>query len=231
MLVALLSLLAIPAAAEQDLAAELMRLTNELRQRYSLPLLKPHRSLTQAAVSHSLEMLEMGYFSHRSPVVGTPLDRVRLAGGFDLAVAENIYRCQGFPGQQVSRRALESLLRSPNHRRHLLNPRFNRVGVGVVGDGSSYLVTQLFSYQSVDVVNVTSRPEGPGFLVDLTGEVVDGARQGAIFFGQRSVARWKADAEGRFRATFTVPGPGLVGVGQTSSPGNYSIDAEVTVGG
>jgi uncharacterized protein YkwD len=84
-------------------------------------------------------MIENEYFSHNSPVYGSPFDMLKKKGikyglaGENLAGAETVK--EGFKG----------LMDSPEHRKNILNPSYDEVGIGVV-EGGSYglMIVQLF---------------------------------------------------------------------------------------
>lgn len=234
MMFVLLSSLGMPYAQpsnginDTQTADEIVRLTNQARAQAQLPPLVVMDSLVEAAENHSSEMLSLGYFSHRSPASGQerPLDRIRSAGGIDLSVAENIYQCKGLTPEQVAESAIRGLMRSLSHRKNILSRKYNRIGVGVFSDGRTYLVTQVFSYQAVALEGLKARRNGSGFEVGMACRVVDGARDGAVFFDGRAVGRWAAAGDGRFQVSFETTGEGLVQVGQTTAPNRYVIEAE-----
>lgn len=96
------------------------------------PPLTPDPRLTRAARRHAADMVERGYFAHTSPGGASPLDRLRRAGyatrppfryGEVLATGT---RHGATPAALV-----RAWLRSPPHRRILLDPRLRELGVGV----------------------------------------------------------------------------------------------------
>lgn len=89
---------------------------------------------------HSKDMFERGYFSHYSPEGKDVGDRLTEAGidytvaGENLALAPDVNR------------AHTGLMNSPGHKRNILDPAFNKVGIGII-DGGIYgeMFTQVFT--------------------------------------------------------------------------------------
>ncbi len=103
-------------------------LHNETRADYGLEPLCINPVLTRAARSHSREMVEKDYFSHRSDDgegVGARLRRF----GYDWSVCgENLAGGHGNPGEPDS--VFELWTNSTHHRANILDRRFRQVGVG-----------------------------------------------------------------------------------------------------
>ena len=120
-----LSELQVDAAAETRLLA----LVNAARARESLPPLVMDPALRAVARAHSAEMFRLNYFSHRSPVTGSPADRIRQheipyrVAGENLAFA---------PTVEV---AHVGLMNSPEHRHNILAAEYGKIGIGVVSGG------------------------------------------------------------------------------------------------
>jgi uncharacterized protein YkwD/uncharacterized membrane protein required for colicin V production len=114
----------------------MLALVNAERSKEGLRPLAMDAQLRTAARGHSAEMFRLGYFSHTSPVSGTPADRVRrLAVPFTIT-GENIAYA---PALEL---AHAGLMASPHHRRNILDPTYTRVGIGVVSAG---LAGRMFS--------------------------------------------------------------------------------------
>ncbi len=98
--------------------------TNQVRRERGLrPLLVDPR-LCRAARSHSQDMVERKFLSHKSPVPGktTVGDRAQLAG--TSGGGENIY--SGSSGEA----AMKGWMKSEGHRNNILNQGYLRIGVG-----------------------------------------------------------------------------------------------------
>jgi uncharacterized protein YkwD len=126
---------------EADPAAErqLLDYVNEERtQRGRAPLVWDER-LVPVARAHSEEMFRLKYFSHESPVAGSPFDRLKTGGVTYSRAGENLAYAQSVA---VAHRAL---MDSAGHRENILRPEFTRIGIGVINAGPyGRMVTQLF---------------------------------------------------------------------------------------
>jgi uncharacterized protein YkwD/uncharacterized membrane protein required for colicin V production len=129
-----------PLNAVEANESEIMDLVNQERLERGLNPLEFDPSLVPVARSHSQEMLEMGYFSHVSPNTGTLGDRLNAAGVQYLSAGENLAYA---PTVGVAHRGL---MQSDGHRENILDPSWERMGVGVLSapDGT-IMVTQLFA--------------------------------------------------------------------------------------
>jgi len=120
---------------------ELLRLINEERRQTGLAPLRENKRLVELARSHSLDMQRHGFVGHRSPSTGTLSDRLRKAGVHADVSLENIARNDTVAG------AHRGLMRSPGHRRNILDPRVREIGIGVVVAGDT-LSPQIYVTQN-----------------------------------------------------------------------------------
>ena len=108
-------------------------LLNEERRMRDLPPLRQNALLAQAALAHSQDMVQRGFFEHDTPDGVTPQDRILRTGyvtGRGKATGENLAWGEGFrasPGEIV-----EGWMRSPGHKRNILRPSFQEIGFGIV---------------------------------------------------------------------------------------------------
>jgi uncharacterized protein YkwD len=122
-----------------DLEAQMLELVNRERIAAGLRPLAPDPELTQVARRHSADMFARGYFAHVTPEGRDPFDRMREAGVRLLAAGENLALA---PTLQI---AHTGLMNSPGHRANILNPRFGRVGIGIMDGGiHGLMVSQEF---------------------------------------------------------------------------------------
>jgi uncharacterized protein YkwD len=91
-----------------------------------------------AARNHSRDMATRGYFDHVSPDGDDFSDRLARAGFEWSAIGENIAR-----GQESPAEVTQGWMESPGHCTNILEPRFDFIGVGYVGDGRYW--TQTFA--------------------------------------------------------------------------------------
>jgi uncharacterized protein YkwD/uncharacterized membrane protein required for colicin V production len=104
----------------------MLELVNLERGRLGLPALVFDTALREVARAHSREMFERGYFSHTSPITGSPADRIRRAGIMPRVLGENLAFA---PNVRI---AHDGLMNSPGHRENILRPTYGRVGIGVI---------------------------------------------------------------------------------------------------
>jgi uncharacterized protein YkwD len=121
---------------EQDMIA----LVNKERLAVGLPALRVDQSIIPVARAKSLDMFVNNYFSHTDLEGRTIADRMTTANvAFDV-VGENLAYA---PDTQT---AHTGLMNSPGHRANILEPRFGRIGIGII-DGGIYgkMYTQVFA--------------------------------------------------------------------------------------
>jgi uncharacterized protein YkwD len=104
---------------------------NVARVQAGLRPLQMNSELTAAAQKHSLEMTEVGYFSHDSADGGSMADRVRASypAGRRWTVGETLLRWSPGVG---SRLAVQRWMASPEHRAIILTPAWKDVGCAFV---------------------------------------------------------------------------------------------------
>jgi uncharacterized protein YkwD len=119
----------------------LFDLINKTRVKAGLLRLKASTRLTRVARSHSKDMLKNHFFGHRSPTRGSLTHRLSYQG------LRNLYALENLAISTSVRRAHDSLLASPSHRRVMLDPRLTRLGVGITREvGSGLLhITECFA--------------------------------------------------------------------------------------
>ncbi|RMG47887.1 MAG: CAP domain-containing protein [Acidobacteria bacterium] len=126
-------------ALERAVARE----ANTVRSARGLEPLQPDAALGEAARRHAEAMAAAGRVTHRLPGGPALAERVRRVGVRFRRLAENLAAVGD--SDDAPARVLAGWLRSPGHRRNLLDRRFTRTGVGVAaGEDGSLYVTQLF---------------------------------------------------------------------------------------
>jgi uncharacterized protein YkwD len=84
-------------------------------------------------------MLKKGYFSHISLNYKTPFDRIKEAGINYKTAGENLAFAQSV------KIAHTGLMNSPGHKANILNPKFGKIGIGILDAGiHGIMVTQNF---------------------------------------------------------------------------------------
>jgi uncharacterized protein YkwD len=121
------------ARAEEQLERSLLGEINELRARHGLRPLRFSIRLTAAADSHSQAMVARGFFAHASTDGTSFWKRVRRwygARGYSYwAVGENLLWASPSVGPEE---ALAMWLASPPHKKVLLTPKWEEIGLSAV---------------------------------------------------------------------------------------------------
>ena len=132
-----------PAAAAATTSTQLLRAMNETRAEHGIGPLRADRTLRRAAQAHSADMVRTEVFGHYGFV-----QRMQRFGVRGPHVGENL--AWGVGASTEAQAILQSWLGSPSHRANLLNPRFQRVGLGFAtgsfnGHTGAMLVTANFA--------------------------------------------------------------------------------------
>lgn len=110
---------------------EMLTEVNRQREANGLALLRMDIKLRKVARDHSEDMLQRGYFSHYTPDGLSPFDRMNAAS------IEYTYAGENLALAPSPRLAMQGLMNSPGHRANILNPNFNKIGIGAI-DGGIY---------------------------------------------------------------------------------------------
>ncbi len=130
---------ATPNAQPGNAAQEMLGYINQARAEKGLSPLALDNALCQGAYLKSKDMAVNNYFSHNSPTYGSPFDMMKKQGIKYRCAAENI-------AKNFSVRAShEAFMNSSGHRANILNPDFNKVGLGFYWEGNYLYVTQWFT--------------------------------------------------------------------------------------
>jgi uncharacterized protein YkwD len=124
---------------DPEAEAVLLNLANRARAEAGVAPLRVDPGLTQAARAHSAVMANARHIGHQLEDEPTLLERLASATQLTLErEGENVALDQDAQG------AADGLMHSPPHRKNLLDPSFNVVGIGVVQQGQYLWVTQDF---------------------------------------------------------------------------------------
>lgn len=129
-----------------DEEARFVDLVNSERASRGLSVLRLDPLLVQISRAHSKEMCDLNYFDHVSPTPGmrTALNRLLVALKRRPSwayVGENLFYCSIVDVN----RGHTCLMESHSHRENILNPKFEKIGVGVYSDArGQFWVTQMF---------------------------------------------------------------------------------------
>jgi uncharacterized protein YkwD len=108
-------------------------LINQRRASRGMRRLRLNARLSKAAVWHSHDMVHRHYFAHISKNGNDIVARLRksryIKRGFSWMVGENL--AWGSGSRATPLEIVAGWMKSPAHRRNMLNPRFREMGVGV----------------------------------------------------------------------------------------------------
>jgi len=132
----------IPAQSEfRFLEQDIINLVNQERTKQGIPKLTEDWQLSRVARIKSQDMIDNNYFSHTSPIYGSPFQMLNSFGIRYTAAGENIAY-----GQKTAQQVMNTWMASSGHRANILNRNYNKIGVGVARDpnnGQLYF-TQIF---------------------------------------------------------------------------------------
>lgn len=164
-----------PPRLESGFAARLVErhvyeMTNAQRESAGLGTLVRVQEIDSIAMGHSADMASRGYFAHESPQGAGPSLRAELAGYecrkdfgayYTEGLAENIFHTHTYSSyltagapltydwlegeEELAGQMVGGWMDSPGHRRNILDPQFDRIGIGVyITDDEQVLATQNF---------------------------------------------------------------------------------------
>ncbi|HEY2861214.1 MAG TPA: CAP domain-containing protein [Terracidiphilus sp.] len=141
-----------PMGSRREAAEELFALANQSRAQSGAGPLKWDRALADAAFLHCERMVQEGEISHRYGGEPDLTARAAASGAHFSLIEENIAL-----GPHAAR-IHQGWLASPGHRRNLLNPEVDRVGIAVIESrGDLYAVAD---YAQAVAVLSTAQVEG-----------------------------------------------------------------------
>ncbi|QCJ41110.1 sporulation protein [Bacillus sp. S3] len=120
-----------PASTLSAYEQKVVDLTNQERAKNGLPALKVDLTLSKMAHEKSRDMSANGYFSHTSPTYGSPFDMMKKYGITYRSAGENIAM-----GQRTPEEVVKAWMNSEGHRKNILSPNYNYIGVGYVSQGN-----------------------------------------------------------------------------------------------
>ena len=118
---------------------EVFNLINKERNKNGLNSLKVNEEVQKVARIKAQDMVNNGYFSHQSPIYGSPFDMLKSFKITYKTAGENI------AGNSNNTSAVTAWMNSEGHRANILNSSFTYTGIGVV-KGSKYgkIYVQMF---------------------------------------------------------------------------------------
>lgn len=141
--VALVSLYAGVAHQTSITSSQIIALSNQARKEQGMTLVKSNGALARAAQAKAQDMIAKNYFAHISPSNVSPWYWYKQAGYKYAYAGENLAIDYVNASDVVA-----AWLKSPSHRRNLLNTRFQDIGVAVatgkINGAESVIVVQMF---------------------------------------------------------------------------------------
>ncbi|MDK2932705.1 MAG: hypothetical protein PWP27_515 [Clostridiales bacterium] len=105
---------------------KMLDLINAERAKTGAQPLKMDKEVARVAQIKAQDMVDRNYFSHTSPTYGSPFEMLKKFGISYRYAGENL------AGNSTVERAHTSLMNSEGHRKNILNPNYNYVGIGIV---------------------------------------------------------------------------------------------------
>lgn len=102
-------------------------LTNQERQKLSLPPLKLNPKLVNSATAKANDMFANNYWAHTSPAGMTPWDFFKKSGYKYSVAGENLAK-DFYDTDSV----IKAWMNSPTHRANIINTKYQEIGIGVV---------------------------------------------------------------------------------------------------
>jgi len=147
----------LPAYSSAITVENIISLTNQSRQEYSLSTLSENSVLNLAAQAKADDMLKNGYFSHNSPDGKTPWDFIVNSGYSYLMAGENL--AVNFTEAENVETAW---MNSPGHKANIVNKNFEEIGIGVAQGEyqghSAIFVVQMFGTPVEQKVSLNETP-------------------------------------------------------------------------
>lgn len=109
----------------------LLNLINKEREEAGAEALKIDMQLMEVTRLKAKEMVEKNYFSHQSPIHGSPFDMMRKHQIDFKSAGENI------AGNKTIEGAVKAWMKSEGHKKNILNDKFSFTGIGIV-DSPAY---------------------------------------------------------------------------------------------
>jgi uncharacterized protein YkwD len=116
-----------PAEMTAVIASKMIELTNSSRLAAGVPPLNVNATLTKSAILKGQDMLKRGYFSHDTPDGRKPWQWISKTEYDYIYAGENL--AMDFTSAEAIQAAF---LKSPSHRKNILNPKYKDIGVAVV---------------------------------------------------------------------------------------------------
>jgi uncharacterized protein YkwD len=129
--------------ALDEMEAKVFAAINEERKKNNRKPLTLNKRLAVAARKHSQRMVRDQFFDHEDPGGKGPSERVEDEGYRWSRVGENIAMNSGY--KDPVPQAVAGWMKSPGHRRNILDGDFTESGIGIARVGKRVYFTQVFA--------------------------------------------------------------------------------------
>jgi len=131
------------------IAMRLLEHANHERMKRNLVLLEPSADLSSLALRHCQDMASHRNLTHLSATGQSYLERIVDAGFYFIKIGENVAASETFRDDIIH----QELMSSPEHRENILDPDFDRIGIGIVYKEKKYYITQDY-LQSLKILGI-----------------------------------------------------------------------------
>jgi len=165
---------------QQAWKQEMLNLVNEERRQRNIAELCLNSELNAAALVHSVDMVDNGFFSHTGSDESNAGQRMTAIGYEWWAWGENIAI------NASVEKVHEAWMLSQGHRENILGPEFDHMGLGrVISQGQQYH-TQVFGKSHTEICMITTNPDGPPLA---RNQCVDSPLTFKTKLGKRKIGR------------------------------------------
>jgi uncharacterized protein YkwD len=127
----------------------LLKHVNNERMKRNLAALTPSTDLNSLALRHSQDMASQRKLAHLSITGQSYLERLVDAGFYFIKIGENVAVSETFRDDIIH----QKLMASSEHRENILEPDFDRIGIGIVYKEKKYYITQDY-LQSLNILGI-----------------------------------------------------------------------------
>lgn len=127
----------------------LLNHVNNERMKRNLVPLKSSADLTSLALRHSRDMASHKKLAHLSSTGQSYIERLSEAGFYFIKIGENVVLSETFRDDIIH----QKLMASPEHRGNILDPNFDKIGIGIVYKEKRYYITQDY-LQSLNIFGI-----------------------------------------------------------------------------
>jgi len=126
----------------------LLSAINARRALKGWPPLVHQIALAEIANNRAIDMAVHMYLSHEDPEsTEIPVESMLIDRGYQGRVAELVYAAN-VPLDRLGEIAIEEWFNDPDTRSVLLNPGFHFIGIGMMGDGTTWKIVQVLAEQA-----------------------------------------------------------------------------------